>query len=212
MRHASCRQRPAHAADVRLVSASFDGWPRSRRPADADSQACHERRQAAIWRCSGRSSELRRRRRQIRSGRNPLSGAGNRDGEPDSRLTRADRKERRISGPVARAAWWYGTAVSSARSTRRGLRAMAYANSSRTSTRDRRNSSRAIGGARPPTPRATLLRKPLSAKSANVSSRISRIMPSKSSRVSLRRSGSVITSKRFAPVPGSRNSASTVPA
>ena len=53
-----------------------------------------------------------------------------------------------------------------------------------------------------PLPRAMLLRKLLSENSAKVSSRISRTMASKSSRVSLRRSGSVMISKRRGLLPG----------
>ena len=103
--------------------------------------------------------------------------AGNRRGMPVSHSIRPDRNERRISGPVARAARWYGTVTSSDRKTRHGRRAIAAATSSSTSMRDLKNSSRAIGGARPPAPLAMLLRNPLRANNAKVSSRISRTMP-----------------------------------
>jgi len=109
---------------------------------------------------------------------------------------RPERNERSTSGPVARCARWYGITVSLAVSMRRGLRTIAATVASSSSIRERRNSKRAIAGGRPPAPRATDLRNPLSEKRANVSLRISHTMVSKCSRVSFRRSGSMMISKR----------------
>ncbi|MCY1528809.1 hypothetical protein D9M68_639280 [compost metagenome] len=125
---------------------------------------------------------------------------------------RPERNDRRISGPVARVARWYGSTVSLAESECRGLSIIRATTSSNSSIRARKNSSLAIGGACAPLPRPTDIRKLLSEKSAKVSSSISRTMVSKSPRVSFRRSGSVTISNRRIDCPGSRNSASTMPA
>ena len=77
---------------------------------------------------------------------------------------------------------------------------------------DRRNSSLAMAGGRVPLPPGHAVQNPLSENKANVSSRISRTIASKSARVSLRLSGSVTNSKRCGGCPCSRNSASIVPA
>jgi hypothetical protein len=96
--------RDAHPVRSRLISASAVASLRTSVPATADSQDDHERRHAPIWRCSGKSSELRLCLMLIFSGRNPLRAAGKRDGPPFSWQTLPVRNDFSISGPVARLA------------------------------------------------------------------------------------------------------------
>ncbi|PZW56555.1 hypothetical protein F475_04573 [Pseudomonas sp. URMO17WK12:I6] len=165
-----------------------------------------------ICRCSGMSTLLRRWRIVICAGRRPPSAAGNRDGLLVSVRISPDRSDFIISGPVARTARWKGKVICSARRKCLGERLIASIVCLISSARERRNSSRANGGGLLPDWRAMPLRKALSEKSAKVSSKTSRTIASKSLRVSLRRSGSVVISKRRTPVPGRRRATSTEPA
>lgn len=122
------------------------------------------------------------------------------------------RNDLTTSAPVARRARCAGKVTCSARRICRGERFMANMTSEISSTRDRKNSKRASGGGRLPDWRAMPRRNALSEKRANVSSKISRTITSKSSRVSFRRSGSVVISKRCAPSPGITSVTSTEPA
>lgn len=193
-------------------SGSLDTSTFARTSAMPPNQADHDLRQALIWRCSGISTLLRRWRNLTWAGNLPRSIAGSREGLPTSVLMAPERNDLMISGPVARVARWMGTIISWARRKWRGVRAIASTDAVISSTRERRNSKRAMGGGLFADCRAIPLRNALIEKSAYVSSRISRTIASKSSRVSLRRSGSVMISNRCKPAPGTRSAASTVPA
>ncbi len=211
-RRASWRVRTAQWPALLWVSASVFLSARARASATLLSHAVHAIRQALICRCSGRSTLFLRWLTFIRAGNLPPRAGGRRDGVFPSVLTTPVRNEWMISGPVAPRALYAGRTTSSACRKCRGALAISSTERMMASARDRRYSSRARGGGRFPRCRAILLRKALSAKSALLSSSTSCTMRSKSPRVSLRMSGSVVISKRRRLVPGIRSRASTTPA
>jgi len=209
---AICLVRTAQLPEVENISSSPALPVFSRTSAMLESQLAQDLRHALICRCSGMSTLLWRRLTVIRAGRRPLSATGSREGVFVSVWTKPVRNDLIISGPVARNARCAGNVTCSACRKCRGERLILAMVSAISSARDRRNSRRARGGGLLPDWRAMPFRNALRENRAKVSSSTSRTIASKSSRVSFRRSGSVVISKRRIPVPGSLRVASTAPA